>query len=70
MRREVCLKHRKNRRETHLRARTQIELAVVFVLFVESGAGCVKSQPAPLICGHRSRAGCLGLEFWITPSIQ
>jgi hypothetical protein len=56
MHREVCLKHRKNRREIFQRVRTQFEFAEVFVLFVVSGAGI---WPAPLICGHRSRAGCL-----------
>src|SRR4030095_476519 len=35
------------------------ELAAVFVLFVVSGAGAHRSQPAPLIRVHRSRAGCL-----------
>ena len=34
-------------------------MAAVFVLFVVSGAGARRSQPAPLIRVHRSRAGCL-----------
>jgi hypothetical protein len=39
MHREVCLKHRKNRRETHQRAPTQFELAMVFVLFCRQRRG-------------------------------
>jgi len=56
MHREVCLKHRKNRRETLQRVRTQFEFAVVFVLFVVSSAG-ITARAA--FRGHRSRAGCL-----------
>ena len=56
MHREVCLKHRKNRRETLQRVRTQFEFAAVFVLFVVSGAGITVRAA---FCGHRSRAGCL-----------
>jgi hypothetical protein len=60
MPREVCLKHRKNRRETILRVRTpnsSWQRCLFFLSF--SGAGAHKQQPAPLICDHRPKAGCL-----------
>ena len=57
MLREVCLKHRNNRREIILRVRTQV-LSWQRCLFFWSYAARV-SQPAPPICGHRPRAGCL-----------
>ena len=43
MRREVCLKHRKNRRE--ISCGCERELAAVFVLFVVSGAGAHSRNP-------------------------
>jgi len=72
MRREVCLKHRKNRRETLQRVRTQFEFAAVFVLFVVSGAGisaraalAVSFQKSTIathiVCGGRQLAQ-LGLQ--------
>ena len=55
MHREVCLKHRKNRREIFLRVRTRVGSGVCsFCRY--SGAGAHSSQPAPLIRGHRPRA--------------
>ena len=56
MHREVCLKHRKNRREMNPAGASSSELAAVFVLFVVRGAG-VTARAA--FRGHRSRAGCL-----------
>jgi len=38
MHREVCLKHRNNRRDIFLLVRTQSELAAVFVLSVVKAA--------------------------------
>ena len=59
MHREVCLKHRNNRRETILRVRTQVpSWQRCLFFFVVCGAGALV-QLAPLICGHRPRAGCL-----------
>ena len=43
MHREVCLKHRKNRRE--ISCGCERELAAVFVLFVVSGAGAHSRNP-------------------------
>lgn len=57
MQREVCLKHRNNRREIILRVRTQIRVGSGVCSFLSYAARA--SQPAPLICGHRSRAGLL-----------
>ena len=59
MQREVCLKHRNNRREIILRVRTQIRVGSGVCSFCHMRRGCAQSQPAPLICGHRSRAGLL-----------
>ena len=57
MHREVCLKHRKNRREIILRVRTQVpSWQRCLFFFVVSGAG-VTARAA--LCGHRPRAGCL-----------
>ena len=57
MHREVCLKHRKNRREIFLRVRTQVpSWQRCLFFFVVSGAG-VTTRAA--FRGHRSRAGCL-----------
>ena len=57
MHREVCLKHRKNRREIFLRVRTQVpSWQRCLFFFVVSGAG-VTTRAAS--CGHRSREGCL-----------
>lgn len=57
MHREVCLKHRKNRREIILRVRTQVpSWQRCLFFFVVSGAG-VTTRAA--FCGHRSREGCL-----------
>ena len=57
MHREVCLKHRKNRREIFLRVRTQVpSWQRCLFFFVVSGAG-VTARAA--FRGHRSRAGCL-----------
>ena len=72
MQREVCLKHRNNRREILLRVRTQIRVGSGVCSFLSYAARV--SQPAPLIWlarpptptfpfrllgGHRPRAGCL-----------
>ena len=57
MHREVCLKHRNNRREIILRVRTQIRVGSGVCSFLSYAARV--SQPAPPICGHRPRAGCL-----------
>jgi hypothetical protein len=57
MQREVCLKHRNNRREIILRVRTQIRVGSGVCSFLSYAARA--SQPAPLICGYRSRAGLL-----------
>ena len=57
MQREVCLKHRNNRHEIILRVRTQIRVGSGVCSFLSYAARA--SQPAPLICGHRSRAGLL-----------
>ena len=57
MHREVCLKHRKNRREIILRVRTQVpSWQRCLFFFVVSGAG-VTTRAA--FRGHRSREGCL-----------
>lgn len=57
MLREVCLKHRKSRREIFLRVRTQVpSWQRCLFFFVVSGAG-VTTRAA--LCGHRPRAGCL-----------
>ena len=57
MHREVCLKHRKNRREIFLRVRTQVpSWQRCLFFFVVCGAG-VTTRAA--LCGHRPRAGCL-----------
>ena len=57
MHREVCLKHRKNRREILLRVRTQVpSWQRCLFFFVVCGAG-VTTRAA--LCGHRPRAGCL-----------
>ena len=57
MHREVCLKHRKNRREIFLRVRTQVpSWQRCLFFFVVCGAG-VTTRVA--LCGHRPRAGCL-----------
>lgn len=54
MHREVCLKHRKNRREILLRVRTQVpSWQRCLFFFVVSGAG-VTTRAA--FCGHRPRA--------------
>jgi hypothetical protein len=57
----VCLKHRKNRRETIPAGVSSSKLTAVFVLFVVNTAARVRThaQPAPLICGHRPRVRCL-----------
>ena len=57
MLREVCLKHRNNRREIILRVRTQVPSWQRCLFFLSYAARV--SQPAPPICGHRPRAGCL-----------
>ena len=57
MHREVCLKHRNNRREIILRVRTQVPSWQRCLFFLSYAARV--SQPAPPIRGHRSRAGCL-----------
>ena len=57
MHREVCLKHRNNRREIILRVRTQVPSWQRCLFFLSYAARV--SQPAPPICGHRPRAGCL-----------
>lgn len=54
MLREVCLKHRKNRREIFLRVRTQVPSWQRCLFFLSYAARV--SQPAPLIRGHRPRA--------------
>lgn len=59
MLREVCLKHRNNRREIILRVRTQIRVGSGVCSFLSYAARAHSLQPAPLICGHRPRAGCL-----------
>lgn len=57
MHREVCLKHRKNRREILLRVRTQVpSWQRCLFFFVVCGAG-VTTRAA--FCGHRPRAGFL-----------
>ena len=59
MHREVCLKHRKNRREIILRVRTQVpSWQRCLFFFVVCGAGA-RSSPRRSFRGHRSRAGCL-----------
>ena len=42
MRREVCLKHRKNRREISCGCELKRELAAVFVLFCRKRRGCAQ----------------------------
>ena len=72
MHREVCLKHRKNRREIFLRVRTQVpSWQRCLFFFVVSGAGVtaraahsarplpITTFPHPHLGGHRPRAGCL-----------
>ena len=50
MQREVCLKHRNNRREIILRVRTQVpSWQRCLFFFVVCGAGAHSSQPAPPI---------------------
>ena len=57
MHREVCLKHRKNRREILQRVRTRVPSWQRCLFFLSYAARA--SVPAPPICGHRPRAGCL-----------
>ena len=57
MLREVCLKHRNNRREIILRVRTQIRVGSGVCSFLSYAARAF--VPAPPICGHRPRAGRL-----------
>ena len=65
MLREVCLKHRNNRREIFLRVRTQIRVGSGVGSFLSKQCGAGASiAPAPLICGHRPRAGCLNANAW------
>ena len=57
MHREVCLKHRKNRREISCGCELKFRVGSgVCSFFVVSGAG-VTTRAA--LCGHRPRAGCL-----------
>ena len=50
MHREVCLKHRKNRREIFLRVRTQVPSWQRCLFFLSNAARVRnRSQPAPLI---------------------
>lgn len=62
MQREVCLKHRNNRREIILRVRTQIRVGsgVCSFLSKTERRGCARNAAsAARICGHRSRVGLL-----------
>ena len=57
MHREVCLKHRKNRREISCGCELKFRVGSGVCSFLSYAARV--SQPAPPICGHRPRAGCL-----------
>ena len=57
MHREVCLKHRKNRREISCGCELKFRVGSGVCSFLSYAARV--SQPAPLIRVHRSRAGCL-----------
>jgi hypothetical protein len=57
MHREVCLKHRKNRREIFQRVRTQVPSWQRCLFFFVVCGAVVTTRAA--LCGHRPRAGCL-----------